>query len=316
MEKIIKIIIFTIMIIIIFIISHIIIIKKYVDSTARYTSLMRYCGTYIPKTKSTKLGTDEYSKYFLINHNKILKNYIINFYNGIGFSGTSYILSRNYYFDKSIVNLTKTENIKQIVIIGAGYDTRAIRFEKEYERVEKIFELDFSKIQKSKIQTIKENEWRVPSKVRYIKMKRNILWSEILINNGFDENLKTIFVMEGVSFYMKRKTFIQNIKKIKEITKNKGFMIFDYKNVNSNKDIENYYFHQFNRILLKYLFKEPLYCSFYSMEDFVNTMRNCSFEVVDVHLKNHMKMDMIELFGSSMNGIDVSDIGEFSIIKF
>lgn len=62
--------------------------------------------------------------------------------------GYEYITARTKHFDH-LFKVALEENIPQIIFLGAGYDTRAIRFKKFIQHT-KIFELDAPTTQQHK----------------------------------------------------------------------------------------------------------------------------------------------------------------------
>ncbi len=67
----------------------------------------------------------------------------------------TWVISRTFAIDEAVLNEISLENPNpalQMVILGAGYDTRALRFRAQIEKNKiKVFELDFPPTQKEKI---------------------------------------------------------------------------------------------------------------------------------------------------------------------
>ena len=143
------------------------------------------------------------------------------------------IAARVRYFD-DFVKKSINEGIEQLVILGAGYDTRAYRIEGIKENV-KVFELDHPSTQSIKIEKIKEIFGFLPDHVTYVSidLEKEIL-SEKLFKNGYDPLKKTLFLMEGLTLYISPETVD---KILSFIVKNSGkgsFVIFDYGSISSN----------------------------------------------------------------------------------
>jgi methyltransferase (TIGR00027 family) len=92
--------------------------------------------------------------------------------------------------------------IEQLVIMGAGYDTRPYRFP-ELEGKVRVFELDQPATQKAKIEKIKMIFGSTPDHVVYVPIdfEREHM-PEKLRASGFARNLKTLFIWEGVTMYI------------------------------------------------------------------------------------------------------------------
>jgi len=92
--------------------------------------------------------------------------------------------------------------IEQLVMLGAGYDTRPYRFG-ELEGKVRVFELDQPATQKAKIEKIKTIFGSTPDHVVYVPIDfdRESM-AEKLYASGFDKTAKTLFIWEGVTMYI------------------------------------------------------------------------------------------------------------------
>ena len=92
--------------------------------------------------------------------------------------------------------------IKQLVMLGAGYDTRPYRFAELKGKV-RVFELDQPATQRAKIEKIKAIFGSTPDHVVYVPIdfdKESM--ADRLLSSGFARNLKTLFIWEGVTMYI------------------------------------------------------------------------------------------------------------------
>lgn len=91
----------------------------------------------------------------------------------------------------------------QLVIIGAGFDTRAYRFEEVKENL-KVFEVDHPVTQQIKVETIKEIFGALPDHVVCVPV---VLGADRLdrrlLENGYEPKLKTLFIVEGLLMDLK-----------------------------------------------------------------------------------------------------------------
>ena len=94
------------------------------------------------------------------------------------------------------------DGIKQLVILGAGYDTRAYRFS-ELEEKAKVFEVDHPATQKVKKEKVSRMLGSLPSHVVYVPVdfEKDRL-DKKLFESGYDKSLKTLFIWEGVTMYL------------------------------------------------------------------------------------------------------------------
>ncbi len=92
--------------------------------------------------------------------------------------------------------------VEQVVILGAGYDLRAFRFENELRGVQ-VFELDHPGTQARKKQLLKSSNASVPSNVTLIGIDfAKQSFCKLLPEHGFRHDVKTLFLWEGVSYYL------------------------------------------------------------------------------------------------------------------
>ncbi|MFA0833035.1 MAG: SAM-dependent methyltransferase [Methanobacterium formicicum] len=140
---------------------------------------------------------------------------------------SSSIMSRVRYFD-DFVKKSVADGLKQLVILGAGYDTRAYRIEELKEDVN-IFEMDHPNTQGYKIETIKEIFGSIPENVIYVPVdfeKEKI--SEKLVENGFISSKKTLFILEGLVMYIPPESVAEIFSFITENSAKGSMVIFDY----------------------------------------------------------------------------------------
>jgi O-methyltransferase involved in polyketide biosynthesis len=82
-----------------------------------------------------------------------------------------YMIARTAYFDRLFLDALK-DKTAQIVLLGAGYDTRAYRFARENHGT-RIFELDIPPTQERKKECIKKARIDVPEQVRFVPIDFN-----------------------------------------------------------------------------------------------------------------------------------------------
>jgi methyltransferase, putative, TIGR00027 family len=93
------------------------------------------------------------------------------------------------------------DGLEQLVIMGAGYDTRAYRIE-GLKKV-RVFELDHPATQRVKVEKIQEIFGSLPGHVTYVPA--DLAVDEIgrrLLDHGYDRSRKTLFIMEGLLMYL------------------------------------------------------------------------------------------------------------------
>lgn len=115
-----------------------------------------------------------------------------------GISGA--IIARVRCFDE-IVRNTVRSGTGQIVILGAGYDTRAYRI-KELGQVH-VFEVDHPATIRAKKEKIHAIFGALPPNVTYVPADLETEeYGMILEKSGYDPRKKTLFLMEGLIMYL------------------------------------------------------------------------------------------------------------------
>ncbi len=118
------------------------------------------------------------------------------------FGGTyEFFVARTAYGD-GLFREALRQDLPQIVVLGAGYDTRGLRFRDEI-RGTRIFELDSALTQERKRRLLAAAGVSEPPQLRYlpVNFERQKL-SDVLAAAGYEKDRKTLFVWEGVSYYL------------------------------------------------------------------------------------------------------------------
>ncbi len=111
------------------------------------------------------------------------------------------LLYRTRYIDDILKE--NIEEMEQILILGAGFDTRALRIE-GIERLN-VFEVDLPQIISKKKKGLKNIYQELPEHLRLVEIdfeERSL--KEVLLKNNFDENKKTFVIWEGVTQYLEK----------------------------------------------------------------------------------------------------------------
>jgi methyltransferase (TIGR00027 family) len=177
-----------------------------------------------------KLGSDYLAEYFISflfrNLIKIKKirarmrpKLLIGMY--------EYSIARTQFFD-AIFKDALNKNIPQIVILGAGYDTRAYRFAKQNKKTN-IIELDVPTTQNRKNQCLKKANISIPANVELVPINFNKeSLEDVLEKTVYDRNKKTLFLWEGVTYYLEPESVIATLEFIKNNSPKESIVAFDY----------------------------------------------------------------------------------------
>jgi methyltransferase (TIGR00027 family) len=201
------------------------------SQTAEIIAMHRAREAALPE--SERICNDPYAKYFLSR--KMIKRSKSWIYREIigrimhhflfpGMNGS--VVARVRYFDEYLKTRI-ADGLGQLVLVGAGYDTRAYRFG-ELGKTVKVFEMDYPVTQERKKEKIKEIFGALPVHVVYVPISREKeKLDRLLIENGFDRNLKTLFILEGVVMYMPPEAVDETLGLIAENSGKGSAVIFD-----------------------------------------------------------------------------------------
>lgn len=111
-----------------------------------------------------------------------------------------FILCRCRYFDDFLLDRINS-GINQLVVLGAGLDSRAYRDEIRKTGI-RVFEVDQPATQANKIKRLQRIMKEIPETVVYVPIDFNNETLDKLISCGYDRSLKSLFVWEGVTYYL------------------------------------------------------------------------------------------------------------------
>jgi len=121
-------------------------------------------------------------------------------YNQIFRGAMEFIIVRERYID-DFLKAGLGEGLDQVVILGAGFDTRAYRI----AGIEKtrVFEIDHPATQEVKLKRLKKVIAPLPGHVTFIPVDFNTqTLGERLLGSGYNEQGKTLFIWQGVTVYL------------------------------------------------------------------------------------------------------------------
>ena len=176
---------------------------------------------------------DPFAKDFLgpvfgaIAKSRLLTKTAIWFSERIAPGMVGYIAGRVRYVD-DYLEARIDDGIEQLVIMGAGYDSRAYRFDELKGKV-KVFEVDHPATQKVKMEKVKRIFGSLPDHVVYVPIDfENQKLDERLFESGYDKNLKTLFIWEGVTYYITPEAVDTTLAFVAKISGEGSSIIFDY----------------------------------------------------------------------------------------
>jgi methyltransferase (TIGR00027 family) len=137
-----------------------------------------------------------------------------------------YVNARTQHMDAILKNAA-ADGITQLVNLGAGYDSRAYRFHKDMPKV-KFFEIELPAMIQEKKRRLKLIFDELPDYVAFVPIDFNTQTiAGELQKAGYDPNQKTLFIWEGVTYYISAEAVDSTIKFIKASAPGSS-VVFDY----------------------------------------------------------------------------------------
>ena len=138
-----------------------------------------------------------------------------------------YLTARTKFFDEKFIHAAK-EKTPQIVFLGAGFDTRAIRFQHLTKDLI-IYELDASTTQIEKKKYLESKKIQFPKNIVFVPINFNSGdLKQTLLSYGYDPNKKSLFIWEGVTMYINEKAIKETLYFIKHNSGTGSTVAFDY----------------------------------------------------------------------------------------
>jgi len=202
------------------------------SKTAQYMALFRALETRRPKNK--RLFTDSFAVSFLDKNlqlatkltalpfgEKLVQRIIYNKIPGAFSSG----IARTKYIDDLLEKSVKA-GVKQVIILGAGFDTRALRL--PFLQNVPVIEIDHPNTSRMKTSKVQERLGKLPAHVRYFQIdfnKQSI--HELAAQQNIDFSIPTTIIWEGVTNYLSAEAIDTTFAFVKKFTAG-SYIIFTY----------------------------------------------------------------------------------------
>lgn len=202
--------------------------ERKTSSTAGYTCFSRACAA---REEEPFRGPDDLAETFLPG----FAGFILNvpplrkvFMRRIAPSGIyEYVMARTRVFDHYFVQALR-DGFTQVVIMGAGMDTRALRFATQNKGT-RVYELDMPRIQQAKLDIYQKKAVNLPPELVFVGADLNVQdLAQVLAEAGFRKGRKTLFLCEGLFMYLNAEAVDQTLEFIKKNTAADSRLVFDY----------------------------------------------------------------------------------------
>lgn len=152
-------------------------------------------------------GTDTLAEVFLTEEQKAplkdpkIRDWVMK--NKVAPGTYEFMIARTAFFDE-VVRKALLDKTPQLVLLGAGYDSRPYRFS-ELLCDAVIFELDAQATQLRKKEMLERAGVCVPANVRFIPIDFTTDDLEkVLLAAGFAKEMRALFLWEGVTYYLSK----------------------------------------------------------------------------------------------------------------
>jgi len=210
-------------------------IEREGSSTAGYTCFSRACAT--REQDERFRGPDYLAEIFMPPIPTILLN--VSFLRKLCMRKLfpagiyEYVTARTRVFDEAFVDALE-HGFPQIVLLGAGMDTRAFRFQ-EKNKGTTIFDLDIHATQRYKREVLKRKKIALPASGRLrpalvfapIDFNKQRL-ANVLSEAGYQEGQQTLFLWEGVTMYLEAEAVDGTLAFIRSSVAERSIVVFDY----------------------------------------------------------------------------------------
>jgi methyltransferase (TIGR00027 family) len=138
-----------------------------------------------------------------------------------------YVIARTKYIDAAFKQAL-ADRFGQIVLFGAGFDTRTLRFHSDLGDV-RVYELDAPLTQKAKMERYRQRSLSVPANVVFVAIDfdKESLPAK-LREIGLRDNERSLFILEGVLMYLQPESADATLRTISAFAGKESRLVFDY----------------------------------------------------------------------------------------
>jgi methyltransferase (TIGR00027 family) len=144
---------------------------------------------------------------------------------------------RTKAFDAALLDALK-DDARQVVVLGAGFDSRGYRFQPQLSGV-RFIEVDYGPTQEYKKQRVTEVLGVLPQSVLYVPVDftKDSLLAQ-LTQAGYSEREKTFFLWEGVTYYLPESAVKDTLQFVRDHSAAGSRIAFDY-TLSTNPNLNN-----------------------------------------------------------------------------
>jgi methyltransferase (TIGR00027 family) len=205
--------------------------------TAQGIALTRYLESRRPAGE--RVCYDPLAKYFVSWPMKLLGNLFLGYGKRRSPGVFEFLVARTRYIDDFLHECIR-QGIRQLVVLGAGFDSRPYRFE-DLEPKVRVFEVDHPATQLDKLRRVKDIFGKPPEYVSFVPIDFTVETLEKLFPAGYQAGLKTLFIWEGVVYYLPADAVDSTLNFIVKNSAPESTVIFDYIYLEALQAIQKHY---------------------------------------------------------------------------
>jgi len=202
------------------------------SKTAQYMALFRAIESH--RSQNSRLFKDPFADLFLdptlkfvakASHWPLFGTFLLHFIQHKGPGALSSGIARTKLID-DLLQKTILDGAKQVIILGAGFDTRALRL--KFLNKIPVIEIDHPNTSKLKQERLNQKFQSIPSNIRYLQIDFNAQKITDFANQiQLDRNVPTTIIWEGVTNYLTEETITQSFDLFRQFPRG-SCLIFTY----------------------------------------------------------------------------------------
>ena len=203
------------------------------SATAQWTTLVR--ALELDRRPGDRIVSDQYAPLFLTpRYRGLLESLrlgapLVNLAARHELAGIStFVLLRHRFIDEHLHTALR-DGAEQVVILGAGYDSRAYRFADEL-RGRPVHEVDLAPLSRRKAEIVGAHpDEFAGNSIRRIEIDfRTESLADRLLDSGFSVGVRTFVVWEGVSMYLSRMDVSATLSTLREVCGSGSMLAMDF----------------------------------------------------------------------------------------
>jgi methyltransferase (TIGR00027 family) len=138
-----------------------------------------------------------------------------------------FFAARAAFMDEAFERALRT-GLSQIVFLGAGYDTRALRLASSLGET-RVFEVDAPSTQSRKRALLASGNIRLPAQLCFVTVNfKTDRFVDRLIDAGYDRTRPSLFIWEGVTYYLSQETVDRTLALLHTYSAGGSELVLDY----------------------------------------------------------------------------------------